>query len=71
MVFETLLCILLYLGVIISPGRYSYQEIDAYETAHQQAIDDIHNDPVQEQAIVIQYTPQLEFLDLYDDDVGS
>lgn len=69
MIFETLLCILLYLGAIISPGSYSYQQIAIQEAAHQTEIDQIHSDPVQEQAIVQQFTPQQELLDIYDDEV--
>ncbi len=71
MVFETLLCVLLYLSAIFSPGSYSYQEIATYEAQHQSAIDDIHADPVLEQNIVTQYSPQLEFLELYDNDVEN
>ncbi len=66
MVFETLLCILLYLGAIVSPGSYSYQEIDVLTVANQPSINQIHSNPTQEQAIVQEFSPQLEFLDIYD-----
>jgi hypothetical protein len=69
MMLETLLCILLYLGAIVSPGTYTYSQIDDQQTANQVAIDQIHADPVQEQDIVSQFTPQLELLDIYDDEI--
>jgi hypothetical protein len=71
MLFETLLCILLYLGAIISPGSYTYSQIDDQQTANQVAIDQIHADPVQEQTIVLQFTPQLEWLDIYADEAEN
>lgn len=71
MILETLLCILLYLGAIISPGSYSESQIDDQATANQTAIDQIHADPIQEAAIVQQFTPQLDLLDIYADEAGN
>lgn len=71
MPFETLLCILLYLGAIFSPGSYSGCDINNQTVANQPAIDQIHADPVQESAIIQDYSPQLEFLDIYWDEAGS
>ena len=71
MLFDTLLCILLYLGAIVSPGSYSYEFIDQQEVLHQNEIDQVHSDPGFEQTIVQTYSPQLEFLDLYPDEAEN
>lgn len=71
MIFETLLCILLYLSAIVSPGSYSYQDIAVHESQNQQAINAIHADPALEQSIVTQYSSQIGFLDIYDNDIEN
>lgn len=68
MTFEVLLCILLYLSVIFSPGTYTEQEIMDFESANQSQIDPVHADPNLENTIVQTYTPQLEFLDIWHHD---
>ncbi len=65
---EVLLCILLYLSVIFSPGEYTEAEIDGFEVQHQAAITTIHNDPQLEASIVTEYSPQLEFIGIIDGD---
>ncbi len=52
---EILLSLLLYLSVIVSPASYYDYEIEAFETAHQQEIDAIEQDPVLVQQIVDQF----------------
>ncbi len=64
-----LLCILLFLSVIFSPGTYYQSEIDQFEIDNQAQIDAIHADPLLEQQIVDDYSPQLEFIDVIDPDV--
>lgn len=68
MLLDTLLCILLHLSVIFSPGQYYQSEIDQYEQENQAAINAIHNDPQLEAQIVAERTPDLEFIDIVDDD---
>lgn len=69
--FDTLLCILLYLGSLVSPGSYSDVYVDQQAVLHQAEIDNIHIDPPLEQAIVQTYSPQLEFLDIYPDEAEN
>lgn len=64
----TLLCILLYLAVIFSPGTYYQSEIDTFEAQHQADISAIHAQPTLETQIVHDFTPQLEFIDIFDTD---
>lgn len=66
MVLDTLLCIMLYLSIILSPGEYSMQDIEYLEQTNQTSIDQVHNDPPLEQTVVDTYTPQLEFIYIYD-----
>lgn len=68
MLSESLLCILLHLTLIHSPGTYTYQELTACEAANQADIDQIHADPILENSIVQTNSPQLELLDIWYDD---
>lgn len=66
MIENALLCILLYLMAIVSPGQYTVSQIEALENQHEIAIQAIHSDPPLEQAIVIEYSPEVEFIGIID-----
>ncbi len=68
MVLETLLCILLHLAVIVSPGEYYQCEIDTFEQQNQAEIDAIHNDPPLENYVITTYSSQVEFIGIIDED---
>lgn len=66
MALEILVCILLHLSVMTAPGTYGLSEIEVFENENAMEINAIHADPALEQSIVQTYTPQLEFIEIWD-----
>ncbi len=66
----TLLCILLYLGVITSPNTYLTSEIDAYEQANQVQIQHVQADPILTNQILGDYQEQASWIDMDNDNGG-
>lgn len=66
MSLETLVCILLYLNVMVSPGTYTMSEVGQFETDHSTEISEIHSDPTFEAVVVQTFQPQLEFIEIID-----
>ncbi len=67
----TLLCILLYLGIITSPNTYYASEIQQFETDNQQAIDDIMANQTLLDQIIADYEDDAIWIDIIDDLGGS
>ena len=68
MSLSVLLCFLLHLSIIVSPGSYYQSEIDSHYVQNQAEIDALYNSPEQ-QVIVNTYSPQLEWIEIWDDDI--
>lgn len=56
---ETILAILLYLHLIVSPGTYKQSYINQLYSDNQVKIEQVENDPVQMQIVNDQYMPQV------------
>jgi hypothetical protein len=56
---ETILAILLYLQLIMSPGTYTDTYINQLETAHQVEIDAVQADPEQMEIVNSVYLPKV------------
>ncbi len=68
MALELLLCFLLHLSIIVSPGQYYESEIDAFYQDNQAEVDDLYGSP-EESQIVQTYSPALEFIEILDDNI--
>lgn len=61
-----LLCVLLWLSAIASPGSYSEAEVYAIEDANQPVVDNTLQDPTAMSTILITYGPDAELIYVYD-----
>lgn len=68
MVLELLLCFMLHLAIIISPGTYYESEIDTYYQYNETAIDALRGS-AEEAQIVATHSPELEFIEILDDNI--
>lgn len=57
-----ILCVLLYLGLITSPGSYLESEIYNLERDNQAQVDAVENDPVLYPQVIDTYTPDTEWI---------
>lgn len=56
---ETIIAILLYLQLIVSPGTYTDTYINQLETTHQVEINAVQADPAQMEVVNSVYLPQV------------
>lgn len=66
---DLLLCILLHLAVIASPGSYSHNVIEQCEADNISEVDRIRNDPVFSQQVYNLFIDNVEWINLYDPDI--
>lgn len=63
---QTLLCIMLYLALIISPGIYTYQQIHTIEQQNQPAIQSVQQDPALMNYVVNKYMEDAKRINVID-----
>lgn len=64
---ELLLCCLLHLALIFSPGSYYTSEIETLEQNNLYEINLIRNDPTSAQQVMNEHSSELEFINIFDD----
>lgn len=64
---ETIIAILIYLHILVSPGTYYQSYINAEIQANQTKIDEVENDPAQMDIVNKVYLPQVSQIVIIDD----
>ncbi len=62
-----LLCVMLYLALIFSPGVYTTHTINTIEQQHQVQIDAVENDPMLYNQVKAQYANEASYVIIKDD----
>lgn len=63
---ETLLCILLYWALIVSPGTYTYQQIHTIEQQNQQKVQSVRQDSALMNYVVTTYMEDAKRIEVTD-----
>lgn len=64
---ELLLCCLIHLHLIFSPGTYSLAELNLLESENQIEIDLIRTDPSVSRQVYDEHSTELQFINIFDD----